>query len=62
MNQSDIANYCIEQLKEAGAHKGAGLFRWECPLLHPVVRAFLGDDHVVDVTFFETRRGDANEA
>src|ERR1019366_9771418 len=31
-------------------------------LLHPVVRCFLGDDHVMHVTFAQARRGDPQEA
>src|SRR4051812_22243733 len=31
------------------------------PLLEPVVRSFLGDDHVVDVTLAEPRRGNPHE-
>src|SRR5450759_3227166 len=44
----------------------AGLSRRTvCPtvlLLHPVVRCFLGDDHVMHVTFAQARRGDPQEA
>src|ERR1035437_8473654 len=32
------------------------------PLLHPVVRCFLGDDHVLYVTLAQARRRDPQEA